>query len=431
MCFAFFEMASLFIERIFLSHHSSAGVASALNATYLFSIFQLSCAAVAAIAQVFVGLYQGSGELRRIGPCIWQLIWFSLVSQPIILPISLLTSSLYFGPTAIAQTGVDYFGVLAYGNFLFPLCAALSSFYLGRGKVLYVTALMLSSYVVHVGLSWCLIFGIEGLLPSFGIRGGALARCLSVGLVCMVLLISFLSKTNRALFNTGECRLVYKDLWFYLKHGLVRAFAFFWSRVWWAATSFLMLRQGGTYANVLTIGGTVISFLQFPATGLQKAVITIASNLFGAKNEAEVWRLCRSLFTYVVIVGSPLAILIIQFPQALASFFDSSTQQVFHETFPTINFWVWGYLIALTIQVSLCALIVSARDLKFQFYSYLLMGVLGFIPAYLNICQGWWQPDKLWAIMALDNILFAVIFFMRIRKQRKPNLELKRNTAKL
>ena len=154
MLFLFCDTLTTFTERIFLSHLSTDGVPGSLNATYLASIFQNPCIAIAAMGQVFVGLYQGSGELKRIGPCVWQLIWFSLLSLVITFPLSIWASHFYFKDTLIYQAGTEYFSILAVGNFLFPLSIALSSFYIGRGKTLFVTLTMLTSYALNLTLSW-------------------------------------------------------------------------------------------------------------------------------------------------------------------------------------------------------------------------------------------------------------------------------------
>src|SRR5687768_7157956 len=86
LLFLFCESLTTFFEYIFLSHHSPEAVSSSLNGTYLAFMFNSPCVAIASMAQVFIGYYQGSGELKRIGPCVWQLIWFSFLSLIITLP---------------------------------------------------------------------------------------------------------------------------------------------------------------------------------------------------------------------------------------------------------------------------------------------------------------------------------------------------------
>lgn len=414
MLFLFCETLTLFVERIFLSHYSIEAVHASVNASYFASIFQTPCVAIAAMAQVFVGFYHGSSEYKRIGPCVWQLIWFSLGSLLLIIPLSYCTSSIYFKNTVIQDLGTQYFRILAIGNFLFPLSTTLSSFYLGRGKTFLVTVLMLTSYALNLLLSFVLIFGIDGILPSLGIKGAALAKCFSLGFFCSIFFLFFLSKTNRELYATNCWKFSLVALWSYTRPGLVRAFGYFSSKVCWVAVSYLMIKKGGEYLDVLTVGGTIISLLVFIVNGIYQAVLTVASNLLGAKKYQDIWRLCRSFTIYISLIAIFLFFPLIFFPDIMIYFFDSSSYDHFRNTFVSINHWIWLYMIAVAIQLSLCGIIVAARDIKFQFYTYLLIWVTSFLPAYFIINQKGLSPDTLWLIMAIENVIFAIIFFFRL-----------------
>lgn len=417
MLFLFCEALVAFVERIFLSYHSTDAVHASLSASYLASIFQTPCVAIAAMAQVFVGLYQGSNELKKIGPCVWQMIWFSLFSLILTLPLSFWTSEFYFKDTAIQQAGVTYFGILALGNFLFPLNTTLSSFYLGRGKTFLTTCLMLGSYGFNLLLSWVLIFGFKGVIPPMGIKGAALAKCYSLGLFTAIFFCTFLSKKNRELYGTSSWRFSLPTLWSYMHPGMVRAFAYLSSKVCWVSVSYLMIKKGGEHLDTLTIGGTVITFLTFITVGIYRAILTITSNILGAKNYQEIQKLYRSCLVYIALIAIFLSIPLLVFPHSMGYFFDSSSYALFKKTFSTVNLWIWLYIIALTIQMSFCGMIVAARDLKFQFYAYILIWITSFLPAYFIIDLKGFPASSLWLIMALENFVFALIFLWRLRRR--------------
>lgn len=418
LLFLFCESLTGFVERIFLSYHSAEAVSSSLAGTYLAFIFNNPCIVIASMAQVFVGLYHGSGELRRIGSCVWQLIWFSILSLIITLPLGLWSSSFYFKGTQIELMGKEYFTILALGNFLFPLNTALTSFYLGRGKTKVVTLTMLGAYAIHLILSKVAISGIEGIIPAMGARGAALAKCLSLALSNGVLLCLFLAKKNREIYKTDAWQFSASSLWNYIRPGLVRAFGFFWVRLGWAVTSYMMIKKGGLYLDVLSIGGTVIAFLIFIPTAVYRTVLSIVPNLLGAKNYSEVWRLCRTLLLSTVVIAVIVAIPLILFPQTLIYFFDFSSYCLFEERFGMINHWVWLYIVAFTVQTGLSGFITAARDLKIQFYGYLLSYLDSLVPVYLMIYKDRWNPDKLWLIMAIESIIFACLFFYRLSQKK-------------
>ncbi|MGH2612032.1 MAG: MATE family efflux transporter, partial [Rhabdochlamydiaceae bacterium] len=396
MLFLLCEALTALCESIFLSHYSINAVHSSLNATYLAYIFQNPCMAISAMAQIYVGLYQGSGELKRIGPCVWQLIWFSLLSIFLTVPLSFWAAPFYFKETLIQEAGMQYFTILALGNFLYPLNTALTAFYLGRGKTILVTSLMLATYAFDLLLCWWLIFGVQGFIPSLGIRGAALSKCISLGLFCCFFFILFLTKKNREIYGTGQYHFSPQALWGYIQPGLVRAFGYLSARVWWVATSYLMIKKGGQYLEVQTVGGTIITFLGFITSGLYRSILTIASNLLGEKNYSEVWKLCRSFVGYVILIGAILAVPLLLFPSLPVRFFDASSRVIFERTFNSINLWIWLYLVALTLQMSFCGVLVAARDLKIQFYCSLFNFSISFIPVYLTIELRGWDPTILW-----------------------------------
>ena len=417
--FLFCESLTAFGERTFLSYYGIEALSGALNGLYLAFIFQSPCIAIASMGQVFVGLYQGNGNLKQIGPCVWQLVWFSFLSLAVTLPLSFWCSSFYFRATALEQAGTQYFNILALGNFLFPLNTALASFYLGRGKTLLVTFLLLTSYAFNLGLCWLLVFGVKGFIPALGIQGAALAKCLSMGLFCLLFLGFFLTKKNRECYDTGCWKFSPRLFWSYLRSGLTRAFGYLWTRICWAGISYLMMKKGGGYLDVQTVGGTVISFLLFVPAGIYRAVLTIVPNLLGDRNYSEIWRFCRSLMIYVAIVGAVLLMPIVVYPQMLICFFDVSSRELFQQNFSRINHWVWLFLLANTIQMGFCGFIVAARRLRIQFYSYFLSTVTSLLPVYLFLNLGECAPDKLWFIMALENVIMAFIFFYFLRSRRE------------
>lgn len=417
--FLFSETLTAWCERIFLSYHSVEAVSSSLNGTYLASLFQNPCIAIASMAQVFVGLYQGSGEFKRMGPCVWQLIWFSIFSLVLTLPLSSICSDWYFKRTSMEILGNQYFKILALGNFLFPLNIALTSFYIARGKTITVSCLLLASYGLNILLCWTLIFGIEGFVPACGIRGAALAKCLSLSLSCLIFGGAFLSKKNRELYGTSSWQFSPRLLWSYLKPGLVRAFGYIWFRGGWVVISYMTMKKGGIYLDIQTIGGTVITFLIFIVTGVYRSILTIASNLLGNQNYPEIAKLSRSLILYVGMIGAILAIPLFLYPQSLAYFFNGTTQALFATTFPWINHWVWLYLILLTFQMGLCGFLVAARDLKTQIYAYFLTALTSLLPIYLTIWLGSAAADQLWLIMAMEEIVLILIFWCRwVQKKR-------------
>lgn len=422
--FLFCESLTTFGEYVILSYQGTKVLFSLLNGSYLSWVFQIPCTAIASMAQVFVGFYQGKGELKRIGPCVWQLIWFSILSLIITLPLSFWISSFYFKETLIEGIASKYFNVLAFGNFLFPLNTALTSFYLGRGKAKLVSLTLLTSYACNLGLCWILTSGIGDLIPCLGIQGVAVAKCFSLGVSCAIFFYYFLKKENQEIFGTGIWKLSFIELCSYILPGIMRAFGYLASKVTWAIISFLIIKKGGMYLEVQVVGGIVIAFLVFIPRGIYRSILTIAPNLLGSKNYAEIWKLCRSLMAYSCLIAIILIIPCIVYPKFFIYFFDTTSKEMFVKTFGMINYWIWLWILTNSIYAGLCGFMVALRDLKVQFYCYLLTILTSLFPVYIAFQLLQCKSDKLWKIMVLENVIFALIFLYRFYQKKWEKLSI-------
>ena len=122
------------LEKLFFARLSVEALGARVNSLYALLIFQAPCVAVAMMCQVFVGRWQGAGELHKIGPGVWQFIWFSLLSFFLIVPLGLLYGYFYFQGKDFEAIVWPYYSFILSIAFLYPLGASLSSFYLGLGK---------------------------------------------------------------------------------------------------------------------------------------------------------------------------------------------------------------------------------------------------------------------------------------------------------
>src|SRR6516165_6303395 len=71
-------MAQIILDRVLLSHFSLASVAAGFSSTILFWAFLALFQFTANYANTFVAQYTGAGRPERVGPIIWQAVWFAL-----------------------------------------------------------------------------------------------------------------------------------------------------------------------------------------------------------------------------------------------------------------------------------------------------------------------------------------------------------------
>ena len=214
-----------FCDRLFLAHASFEAFEGCVNAAYLCMLFQLPCIRISSMAQIFIGFHKGANRAQLIGECVWQIIWFSVFSMLITFPISQFTGSFFLGGTAIEKPAMTYFQCLMSANFLFPLGAALASFYIAEGKTKVLFLSTLCAQLLNIGLDYLLIFGIDGILAPQGIFGAALATVIAQGSFCAILFGIFLKRRYRDQYATHNYTFKWKPFWHYVQVGIPRAIA--------------------------------------------------------------------------------------------------------------------------------------------------------------------------------------------------------------
>jgi len=106
-------------------------------------------------------------------------------------PIGMGLTPYLFNGTEMATQGSSYFRVLMYGNFLFPLGAGFSAYFIGLGRTKIIGIATLGSQLINIGLNYVLIFGVVGIIPSLGVKGAAFATLFSQAIFCLSLFVLF------------------------------------------------------------------------------------------------------------------------------------------------------------------------------------------------------------------------------------------------
>ncbi|MBI3211155.1 MAG: hypothetical protein HYZ47_00495, partial [Simkania negevensis] len=255
-------------DRAFLSRLSMNFLHGSLNAAYLCRIFQTPMMRITSMGQIFIAFYKGEDSLKNIGSCVWQLIWFSLISMIVIIPCGFTVGFFFFKETSITDAGGLYFYPLLLTNFLFPIGGALSAFHIGQGRSKIVVLVSLVSYLINILLDYFLILGVNGLIPSLGTLGAALAKIGSQTTFCSILFYHFLKKKNRILYGTNDCSFRPKLLIYYLRTSLPRVLAAIIITATWAATTHIMVVKTEMHLIALSIGGSIILSLAFLYEGM-------------------------------------------------------------------------------------------------------------------------------------------------------------------
>jgi multidrug resistance protein, MATE family len=164
-----------FLDRLFLTWYSTEAVAGAVAG--LFTIWTLMALFIGTgeYLTTFIAQYKGSGRPERIGPALWQGIYFSLGAGAFVAGLSPLAGPVFewagHSP-ALREHEVTYAQILMLGAFPTVLMATLSSFFAGRGRTLTVLRVNVLVTIVNAVFDYLWIFG-KGGFPRMGVAGAA------------------------------------------------------------------------------------------------------------------------------------------------------------------------------------------------------------------------------------------------------------------
>ena len=174
-----------FTDRIFVGNHSITEVAAATPAGIAYFLPLSLFLGTIGYVSVFIAQYRGAQMEARIGSCLWQGLWLSLLGALFMVGCASLAGPLFDlagHGEAIAAFERIYFRTLCLGAF-FPLgSAALAGYFSGMGRTRPVMVVNLLGMVINIPLDYAMINGI-GPFPEWGIFGAGLATIGSAAVI--------------------------------------------------------------------------------------------------------------------------------------------------------------------------------------------------------------------------------------------------------
>ena len=84
-----------FTDRVFLANYSLEAIAAALPAGITVFLFLTFFSGISAYMNVFIAQYKGAGAEHRIGLCLWQVIYFSILAAFLLMALSWAAKSIF------------------------------------------------------------------------------------------------------------------------------------------------------------------------------------------------------------------------------------------------------------------------------------------------------------------------------------------------
>jgi len=318
---SFCLLMMLFVDRVFLAHFSGEAMNAALTAGTAAWAVAGSFLIIGAMAEVFVAQHNGAKEYHKLGKPVWQMIWFSLGSIALLLPIGIWGGPLLFrGSSNMALENEAFFWYLAVG-FSWPLLAAVSAFFVGRGKTQLILWMSLFANVINVFLDWLLIFGVEGWWEPMGIKGAAIATNMGNLIQIAILLTFFLRAKNRRTFGTGQWRFDFSLFKRCLRVGVPQAVLFFIEIL---GFTFFYMMIGHLGPDEMFVAGacqSVCILFFFASEGVSRGAIAVAGNYMGAGDPKQSFRVFWSGVKIHIGFFLFISLFLVAFPGLLMDLF--------------------------------------------------------------------------------------------------------------
>lgn len=416
----------VFLDRLFLTWYGPEAVAGAVTGLFttwsLIALFQ----GTAGYLTTFVAQYLGAGRPRRIGPALWQGVYFSIASGLLVAALAPLAApafALAGHPGDVRAAEVAYSTILMQGALPTILMSTLSTFFSGRGETRVVLAVNVGATALDAVLNYAWIFGRWGF-PEMGVAGAAWSTVVGQVLGVCVYGALVLRRVHRADFATlagwrFERALFVRLLHYGLPTGLqvaaeVLAFGIF----------MLIVGRLGTVplaASSIAFSLNMIVFL--PMLGLGVGVSSLVGRYLGADDPGTARRATWSAFWmslgYFAVCGAVYVLL----PRLLLAPFAAGADPASFAEVETLTVGLLRFVALYSIfdmmNVVFAAGLKGAGDTRYPLVATLLLGVVVMLgPAWFMVEHAGAHVYAAWTAPTAYVLVLGVLMLRRFRAGR-------------
>lgn len=424
MAVALSENLMIFFDRIILAHYSLLSFNSVTIASQAIEILQYAIWAIASMTEVFIARLYAHKKLTLLARPIWQMIYLSIFSIPLVFIIGLLSVPIVLHG-ALYTNAAPYYLIMMATIPLIGIIAAISGFFIGQGKLKIVVYTTLFSSLVNLALDFILIFGINHFVPAFGTTGAAISAVISLFLQMLWLGLAFFTRHNRKKFKTTNAKFCSKEFKKLLKLGLPIALTHSGEMLAWLVILKLISATNITNLTIISIGSTLYLVFAFVIEGVYRGLTTISSYYYQLKESYLVKKSFSSclflLITFMLLLLLPFFI----FPNIIINLFNLANMKNDFIQVMAINMrYIWLYFFLLAIFWLYAALMTAKNKTKtIMFINIISIWCFAVLPLALLIYLQMLHATFIWKFiniyMLTACVLLVFAFYHHKRKARK------------
>jgi multidrug resistance protein, MATE family len=416
-----FMTVQVFVDTILLAWHDQLEMSASLPAVMwfwqLFGLLQVT----AGYTSTFVAQYTGAARPHRVGPAVWQGIYFAVLAGLLMLllvPAAPLLIAAGEHTTALQSLEGAYLRCLAFAALPMLIMAAVNGFFSGRGQTWTVLGIEAFGTTVNVALALVLIFGRLGF-PELGIEGAGWATVAGSWASALLAVGLLLRRRYRQGYATASGWRPEKELFGRLiKYGGpagmqvfldVLVFNFFVQLVG-------QLGEAAMGASTLTVRLNMIAFL--PMMGLGQAVCILVGQRLGADRpdlaEKSAYTGLKWAFGYM----STVAVVYLTLPDLIVSVFegdrDPASFAAVAAIVPGLLVCVAAYSVVDSVNLTFAFALRGAGDTRFvTLVTFCLAWPIMVLPTFLVVQAGgsvywawWFATAHIFAMAACFSLRF-------------------------
>lgn len=415
-------MAMLFVDRLMLARLTLEAHNAAVEATNLGWAFLIGWSSLASVTQIFVAQSNGAGQRHLLGQPVWQMIWLGLLSVLIFCPVAFLGPMFFFGVHESFEMQRSYFFWMLLFGPVHGLFTALCGFFIGQGKTFITSGAVIAGNIINSLLCYLFVFGWEGVFPSLGVTGAAIATNTAIIVQVLILACAFLKRSNRESFGANQWKWnpqLFKQC---IKVGLPSAFFSVLEITGWAIFYKMMATLGKNHLTVAGIVQNILILFNFFGDGVSRAVSTLSGNALGAKRPWVVFKLVRSGFILMTCFAVIFALILWGSHRLIIDWFldsaSSAEQAVLFSSlvFGLGNAVIYKYLEGIRLVVS-GALNAAADTLFLLIGGSCSIWLFMVLPIYTFVVKQQGSIEMALGLCSLYTLLAASLYLWRFYSQ--------------
>ncbi len=310
-------LAMILVDRLFLSRYSLNALNAAATAGTLAWAFQGAVGMVAGMSEVFVAQYNGAGEKHRVGGPVWQMLWFSLSSLVLFVPLAIWGGDLFFAGDPNRELETQYFRYLMLFGPGYAMMYSFAGYFVGQGRTRLMVYLALGANLLNLLLDFLLIRGVEGWIPEMGVKGAAIGT--SVGYLSQAVVLFFVFIREKE-WGARNWRLDFSEMKKCIKVGLPQGLFNLFEVLGWALFYRMMTHLGEKHITVSVMCQSLMIFLWFFMDGLTRGTAAAAGNYIGAKRFDLVHKTVKNAWMLQGLFSLLLLPFLVVYPAELIQF---------------------------------------------------------------------------------------------------------------